>query len=74
MFTAACASVPPLRIVFLDFPSARLIAAERRQKVVRSAKRSLTSTICCAPLTLAKGVRIKVTQLLLSVLSEAGNQ
>ena len=31
--------------VFLDFPSARLIAAERRQKVVRSAKRSLTSTL-----------------------------
>ena len=31
--------------VFLDFPSARLIAAERRQKVVRSAKRSLTSIV-----------------------------
>ena len=37
--------VPPLCIVFLDFPSARLIAAERRQKVVRSAKRSLTSRV-----------------------------
>ena len=37
--------VPPLCIVFLDFPSARLIAAERRHKVVRSAKRSLTSIV-----------------------------
>ena len=37
--------VPPLCIVFLDFPSARLTAAERRQKVVRSAKRSLTSIV-----------------------------
>ena len=49
MFTAACVSVPPLCIVFLDF-------------------------FCCAPLTLAKGVRIKVTHLLLSVLSVAGNK
>ena len=57
--------------VFLDFPSARLIAAERRYKVVRSAKRSLTSFICCAPLThiccapltLAKGVRPKFPHL-----------
>ncbi len=38
MFTAACISVPPLCIVFLDF-------------------------FCCAPLTLAKGVRIKATHL-----------
>ena len=55
--------VPPLCIVFLDFPSARLTAAERRYKVAQSAKPSFASTICCAPLTLAKGVRIKVTHL-----------
>ena len=55
--------MPPFFIVFLNFPSARLAAAERRQKVVRAAKRSLTSSIWCAPLTLAKGVRTKVTHL-----------
>ena len=43
MFTAACVSVPPLCIVFLDFPSARLAAAERRYMVAQSAKPSFAS-------------------------------
>ena len=37
--------VPPLCIVFLDFPSARLIAAERRYMVAQSAKPSFASAV-----------------------------
>ena len=55
--------VPPLCIVFLDFPSARLTAAERRQKVVRSAKRSLTSIVslmCFGPIVCLQQTRSRV--------------
>ena len=37
--------VPPLCIVFLDFPSARLITAERRYMVAQSAKPSFASIV-----------------------------